>query len=862
MQNAPLLQRTPFETSRLLEFFSDKELSMQMGAARHQWPATLLKELIDNALDACEAAGVAPEITVTVGPESFSVQDNGPGMPQATLERSLDYLVRVSDKSYYVSPTRGQLGNALKCVWAAPYVAHGEHGHIEVVTGAVTHSIDVTLDRIAQKPMLAHTIGPGGVVKKGTLVKITWPEIASYLGNSADVGFYNALVLCQRYAMLNPHATFHYIEEDYRHTFPATERAWQKWLPSNPTSPHWYSVEHLRALIAAYLAEEQAGGRSRTVREFVSEFHGLKGTLKQKAVTDAAGLSGAVLHDLVHEGDVTRPLAFALWKALQQESREVKPAALGVLGEPHLKWCLYRDYGVDKDSLKYKKVAGVVEGVPFVLEMAFGWFSEELSNYQRDKVIGLNFSPCLKDPFPELSSLLGEARVDEADPVAIVVHLASPRLSVVDRGKSAIVLPLKIRRALSEGLLSLTKHWKAMKLHKERVSQRERTHYLTQQRQKCVSAKAAAYQVMEEAYRKASNNGKLPANARQVMYAARPLVLALTGGKSWKNSSYFTQQLLPDFVSKHPEETAQWDVVFDARGHLLEPHTGEEIGLGTLEVRHYTQRWQSTADEQINGLTLSYAFPTSGPAHRYRFALFVEKEGFNPLLKAMRIAERYDLAIMSTKGMSVTAARQLVEDLTKQGVTILVLHDFDKAGFSIVHTLRTDTRRHQFSVKPNVIDLGLRMADVHTMALESEAVEYDSKVDPRENLRQSGATEEECSFLVRQATSSGWIGERVELNAMTSQQFIDWLETQLQAVGVEKMVPDQATLEKAYRRTVRQAAVQRAIDAAVQDLDQDMEIIAPADLTHQVREAITGTEQSWDKALWQMVRENDNGREP
>src|SRR5262245_47637364 len=138
MTTPTTLHRTAFETSRLLEFFTEKELSMQIGAARHQWPAALLKELIDNALDACESAGVPPEITVTVTPEFFSVQDNGLGLPVKTLERSLDYLVRVSDKSYYVSPTRGQLGNALKCVWAAPYVAHGERGHIDVITGGVT----------------------------------------------------------------------------------------------------------------------------------------------------------------------------------------------------------------------------------------------------------------------------------------------------------------------------------------------------------------------------------------------------------------------------------------------------------------------------------------------------------------------------------------------------------------------------------------------------------------------------------------------------------------------------------------------------------------------------------------------------
>jgi len=122
MANPAVLERTTFQTSRLLEFFSEKELQMQIGYAREQWPIALLKELIDNALDACETAGIAPEIKVTIEEDAFSVQDNGPGLPEETLLRSLDYLVRVSDKSHYVSPTRGQLGNALKCVWAAPYV--------------------------------------------------------------------------------------------------------------------------------------------------------------------------------------------------------------------------------------------------------------------------------------------------------------------------------------------------------------------------------------------------------------------------------------------------------------------------------------------------------------------------------------------------------------------------------------------------------------------------------------------------------------------------------------------------------------------------------------------------------------------
>src|SRR4029434_5487554 len=141
MKQTTNLARTTFETSRLLEFFSEKELQMQIGHPKDAWLIALAKELIDNGLDACETANVAPEIEVVVENNSIAVQDNGPGLPEKTLKRSLDYLVRVSDKAFYISPTRGQLGNALKCVYAAPFVVNGEIGRVDVATGGLATTI-------------------------------------------------------------------------------------------------------------------------------------------------------------------------------------------------------------------------------------------------------------------------------------------------------------------------------------------------------------------------------------------------------------------------------------------------------------------------------------------------------------------------------------------------------------------------------------------------------------------------------------------------------------------------------------------------------------------------------------------------
>jgi DNA topoisomerase VI subunit B len=132
-----VLQRETFVTSRELEYFSTKELRAQIGYSRKHWPVAILRELIDNALDAIEVSGGLPEIDITIANDRITIENNGPGIPATTLAKSLDYLVRVSDKAYYTSSTRGQMGNALKTVWAAPFVATGRsvaevHSHGQI----------------------------------------------------------------------------------------------------------------------------------------------------------------------------------------------------------------------------------------------------------------------------------------------------------------------------------------------------------------------------------------------------------------------------------------------------------------------------------------------------------------------------------------------------------------------------------------------------------------------------------------------------------------------------------------------------------------------------------------------------------
>jgi len=864
-KGSPTLQRQTFSVPRTLEYFTESELTHQIGTEKELWPLALAKELIDNGLDAVESTDVAPDIKVEVQPDAISVQDNGPGLPESTLVKSLDYMVRVSDKLHYVGPSRGQLGNALKCVWAAPFVAHG-HGCVEVTANGIRHTVDVTLDRVANQPRIQHR-KQADSFREGTIVKITWPKIAGYPGQSDNYSFYKRITtfrqLLAAYAAFNPHGRFSLSDktEGFEQVWEPSRLEIDKWTARAPTSPHWYRPDQLRTLIGAQLGNENEFGPHRTVREFISEFAGLSGTQRQKAVSAAAGLSGAYLHDLVTDGNFDLARVERLLRAMQQQSRTVKPLKLGSLGEQHFREHLVAHHGVTAESVRFKRCAQMnSEGLPYVLEVAFGIRTDAHEPEGCMIISGLNWSPALRTPIDSLHDLLSRIRVDPHDPVVVLVHLSCPRLDFIDRGKTSIALQMSIEQALAKCIEAVGSDWKKAKRREDRVQQRDLEELRRRQRRRLLHIKEAAFQVMEEAYLHASGNGHYTANARQIMYAARPPVLKLTGGRIWKDSSYFTQHLLPDYIEAHPEETESWNLAFDARGHFTEPHTGHSIGLGTVEVRGYIDSWEHGDHDNYKPDLCEHLrtrhYPTYGPANRYRFALFIEKEGFDELLQAARIAQRFDIAIFSTKGMSVTAARQLVEELTKLGVAILVAHDFDKAGFSILHTLRADTRRYHYSIKPNIVDLGLRLNDVRQMSLESEPLEYADKKDPKENLGECGATQEEREFLVERQTLSGWIGQRVELNAMTSPQFITWLERKLKQQGVTKLIPDDKVLTSAYRHAYFANAMNEKISALSDRLRKVAEAVkVPKNLANRVKRRLKQRpEMPWDSAIVELAR--------
>ena len=196
--------------------------------------------------------------------------------------------------------------------------------------------------------------------------------------------------------------------------------------------------------------------------------------------------------------------------------------------------------------------------------------------------------------------------------------------------------------------------------------------------------------------------------------------------------------------------------------------------------------------------------------------------------------------------MSVVACRHLLDRLGRDGTVILVAHDFDRAGLAIAHTIANDGRRYTFEHTPEMIDIGLRLADVEAMDLQDEPAEDEGPT--AEKLEEYGATDEEIAVLFGAK-------RRVELNAMTSRQFLDWLEGKLEEHGAGKVVPPLEMLESKARSAIALRLVSDRI-AELEDAARREAAAAtlPDDLAGLVgRVLVARPDLAWEDAVARVV---------
>jgi hypothetical protein len=199
----------------------------------------------------------------------------------------------------------------------------------------------------------------------------------------------------------------------------------------------------------------------------------------------------------------------------------------------------------------------------------------------------------------------------------------------------------------------------------------------------------------------------------------------------------------------------------------------------------------------------------------------VEKAGLWPVIQAARLAERYDMAVVTSEGFAAEAPRDLLAELHGQDMTIFVLHDADHPGYNIARTLGEETARMP-GHHVDVIDIGLTVDAAIGLGMAAEPYTRESALPVRLLPRLSAAARDWFTGTVIERDYQGapkrWRCKRVELNAFTSPGLIAYIEDGLAAHGAsQKVVPPRQVITNRLREQ-RDAEVAAYVQRAVADL--------------------------------------------
>jgi len=222
---------------------------------------TTVKEAVDNSLDACEEAGILPEIWVHIEPTTgdrfkVGIQDNGPGILKKQIPLIFGKLLYGS-KFHRLRQSRGQQGIGISAAGMYGVQTTGKPVKIisKVSVRKPAHYYEIQIDTKINQPKILNSRGDGVDIPpgdKGTQYiekhGIEWVEQphgtrvtielqAKFIRGRGSVGEY-----LEQTAIANPHVALHYIDaDDYEYEY---ERS-AKVLPPEPKEikPHPYGIE-------------------------------------------------------------------------------------------------------------------------------------------------------------------------------------------------------------------------------------------------------------------------------------------------------------------------------------------------------------------------------------------------------------------------------------------------------------------------------------------------------------------------------------------------------------------------------------------------------------------------------------------
>ena len=793
--------------TRVGENFTKDGLETLTGQSSRNWGRYVVKELVDNALEAAEQTD-EPAVSVSrdvegQGPRSYvrrvTVKDNGPGFDRDTLEKIADVTMFGGTKRHYALPTRGTQGNALMTILGIQHLAAG--GPLTITSRGRTYEFQVDADTIdgvpnvmVQKQTSDDQRGAGGEFDT---------EITVEFGDSGKTAasYESILRTLWGFAALNPHVKLSLYD-----TESGGERDTSKhYTPTAPSgSIHWFD----RSAFNERLKADMRAAPDLTVGEFVGEFDGLRSRKKRHAVTDKISIDrGATLREAFDDGgsltDVDE-LRAAMRAETRNKSADNLDSTLGRIGDalrdgtkayldhyPRAGVDLVElaadldDNGEDIDgwrdlTLYYKTTAAAdtdEHRIPFVFELAAAPLPSD-ANIGTVHKFGINRSVAystprmslhFKDTNGERTARGIQTAFDGGDRDFIVVsNLICPNIPFKDKGKQSFPTE-PFEDAVSDVVgKAIRKYQRDLRptlneLEKDEADDKP-TEIPRPPRAPRGYVKNTVFELFDDAYRRATADGQYTVTKRQLFYEMRPAFQrrANRDGYEYKNTAtpqnpkelelddeYFTETLIP----KYETEVAEKRLCHrEQRGFFVEPHSNREIELSTRKIEDYD--------------------PSDALGAEFDTILFVEKRGFYELIhKEHQITKKYDIGLIQAQGYSTIAARQLVDKIKQADASVefLTLTDLDIHGLGIAADADAPD---EFSPSESfdAERIGVTVDDIDEFDLTIERAGCgDDELSKLETHYQSGDIEQSTYEFLKD-------DNRVEINAIPPAKIGDYLD--------------------------------------------------------------------------------------
>lgn len=688
-----------FSFSREFDFVRLDGLRRATGRPPHEWDLYIVKELIDNALDADEVLWrddptQFPRVNIRMEyikvPERRSQQlfvqvSNRAAFP---IEQMADIFATqwyTSRKAFIRGLTRGALGNALKTLLGIPYALRnrvaGDWGPdlkpLSILCNGKEHLARYVVDSTAQTIRFECGTKASKPVE-GTVVSIGLDHFEQEMPRTlAQVELF-----AEQYHLCNPHAEFHWTVEIENQEWTTEYAANPNWVGKfRGIAPvQWYSPTAFQDLLGA-LYRKQSGDKKTgklPVNIVCRCFAGFDGEAVgfSRGHSPSATIVAALGQDNLTAADIEGPVAMRLYQLLCRYSPRFDSVRLGCIGPEHVREMLTRILPVDGD-VRYEIAAdaGDDPSTPFVVEAAVA----RLKDGRRQIWTAINFAPTYGDPFLRrllrapiqsnepvlgLRGLLDAYGIRDDTPVVVFLHLICPNVEHDEFSKTEINhLPFR-----------------------------------------CVLGDLLDRLLM--ALRQAQEEEEL--RLEQAVFRALDVIL----GELDPGERFVFDQLLEKLRARLSQDPAlaAWLEAPDAPGRLrvyitsyqsrnaILTHHVARPAAGTLSIPLHPDRHFSVLAEHVSRDLLA--------GHHANKVLYVQVRELEPVVIENGWLCRMDMALLRNPPAPDVLQDALVQCVVGSDLPILVLHDADERGQTVVEQMRTWLEERRLDVG-RIVDVGL-----------------------------------------------------------------------------------------------------------------------------------------------------------